>query len=72
MGKRAFEGEDVSDTLAAVLRGEPDWKAFPRDVPPQIATLVRRCLEKDRNARIPDISVARVLMDDAAGVPLTG
>src|SRR5205823_2239822 len=28
-GKRAFEGEDVSDTLAAILRGEPDWSAFP-------------------------------------------
>jgi hypothetical protein len=24
--KRAFPGEDVSDTLAAVLRGEPDWR----------------------------------------------
>jgi serine/threonine-protein kinase len=32
-GKRAFEGEDVSDTLAGVLRGEPDWSALPSDVP---------------------------------------
>src|SRR5213593_3685539 len=32
-GKRAFEGEDVTDTLAAVLRGEPDWAAIPPDVP---------------------------------------
>ena len=29
-GKRAFEGDDVSDTLAAVLRGEPDWDALPQ------------------------------------------
>jgi serine/threonine protein kinase len=36
-GKRAFDGEDVSDTLAAVLRGEPDWNAFPSDVPPACA-----------------------------------
>ena len=31
-GNRAFEGEDVSDTLAAVLRGQTDWKALPPDV----------------------------------------
>jgi hypothetical protein len=30
-GKRAFEGDDISDTLAAVLRGEPDWNALPAD-----------------------------------------
>ena len=34
-GKRAFEGEDVSDTLAAVLRAEPDWRALLDDVPEQ-------------------------------------
>ena len=32
-GKRAFGGEDVSDTLAAVLRGEPDWSALPAELP---------------------------------------
>ena len=32
--KRAFDGEDVSDTLGAVLRGEPDWSALPADTPP--------------------------------------
>src|SRR5262249_16060560 len=37
-GKRAFEGEDVSDTLAAVLRAEPDWNALPRELSPQIRT----------------------------------
>ena len=47
-GKRAFEGEDVSDTLAAVLRGEPDWTALPADVPLAIRALMQRCLEKDR------------------------
>ena len=33
-GARAFEGEDVSDTLAAVLRGEPAWTVLPTDLPP--------------------------------------
>ncbi len=41
-GKRAFDGEDVSDTLAAVLRGEPDWAALPATVPASIRTLIQR------------------------------
>src|SRR6187200_2312496 len=35
-GKRAFEGEDISDTLAAILRGEPDWSALPASVPAHV------------------------------------
>ena len=64
-GRRAFEGEDVSDTIAAVLRGEPDWAALPADIPPHVRAVIRRGLEKDRKARIPDLSVARFMMDDA-------
>lgn len=64
-GRRAFEGEDISDTLAAILRGEPDWSALPADVTPPIRALLRRCVERDRKTRIPDISVVRFLMDDA-------
>ena len=63
-GKRAFDGEDVTDIIAAVVRGEPDWNALPADVPEQIRLLVKRCLEKDRRARIGDISVARFLMTE--------
>src|SRR3989442_11794673 len=46
-GRRAFDGEDVSETLAAVLRGEPEWSALPSDTPTPIRRLLRRCLEKD-------------------------
>ena len=55
-GKRAFDGEDVSDTLAAVLRGEPDWQAFPPDVPAHVRTIVRQCVVRDRKSRMPDIA----------------
>jgi serine/threonine protein kinase len=65
-GKRAFEGEDVSDTLACVLRGEPDWSALPREVPVSIGTLIKHCLEKDRRARIPEIATVRFLMRDVS------
>src|SRR5207244_6135404 len=69
-GKRAFEGEDVSDTLAAILRGEPEWAALPSEIPPAIRTLIKRCLDKDRRTRIPDLSVVRFLMADAASADL--
>jgi serine/threonine protein kinase len=67
-GKRAFEGDDVADTLAAVLRGEPDWKAVPADTPPHLGAIAKGCLEKDRKARIPDISAVRFLIDKAAAL----
>jgi eukaryotic-like serine/threonine-protein kinase len=57
-GKRAFHGEDVSDTLAAILRGEPDWTALSADVPPPIRTLLMGCLAKDRRHRVADLSAA--------------
>src|SRR5262249_31348863 len=53
-GKRAFEGEDVSDTLAAILRGEPDWGALPHATPEHVRLLLRKCLEKDRTRRVSD------------------
>ena len=63
-GKRAFAGEDVSDTLAAVIRGDPDWTALPRVLPASIRVLFKRCFEKDRRARV-DIGVVRFLLTDA-------
>jgi serine/threonine protein kinase len=62
-GRRAFEGEDVSDTLAAVLRGQPDWNLLPK-VPASIRILLRRCLEKDQKQRIADISTALFVFDE--------
>ena len=63
-GRRAFEGEDISDTLAAILRGEPDWNAVPPEVPPHIRRIVERCLRKDRRARIPDFAVVRYSLEE--------
>jgi serine/threonine protein kinase/Tol biopolymer transport system component len=65
-GKRAFHGEDVSDTLAAVLRSEPDWTTLPPNVSPGIVALTRGCLHKDRRRRIADISTARFVIDDGS------
>jgi len=62
-GKRAFEGDDIAETIAAVLKSTPDWSALPADVPPNVVTLIQRCLDKDRNARIGDMAVARFLLE---------
>ena len=64
-GKRAFEADDVSETLASVLAREPDWTALPTTVPPPIRTLLRRCLEKDRRKRVGEIAAARFTIEEA-------
>jgi eukaryotic-like serine/threonine-protein kinase len=66
--RRAFEGEDVSDTLANVLKSEPAWTAMPDAVPPHIRLLVQRCLEKDRTRRLSDAGIARFLIDEGGAL----
>jgi serine/threonine protein kinase len=66
-GKRAFPGQHVTDILAAVLRGEPDWNALPADTPTSIRRLLRRSLLKDPQDRLADMSVAQLEIDDAVG-----
>jgi eukaryotic-like serine/threonine-protein kinase len=64
-GKRAFDGEDVSDTLASVLKGQPDWTALPAETSPAIRRLLRRALEKDLRRRLSDMADARLEIDEA-------
>ena len=63
---RAFDGEDSTEVIAAVVKTTPNWAALPADVPAPIVTLIQRCLEKDRKARIGDMAVARFLLADHA------
>lgn len=64
-GKRTFHGETVSDTLAHILKGEPDWGALPQNTPTAIRSLLRRCLQKNPKNRLRDIGDARIEIDDA-------
>ncbi len=64
-GRRAFDGETVSETVAAVLEREPDWAALPKATPHTVRRLLRRCLEKDPHRRLHDIADARIEIDDA-------
>ncbi len=72
-GKRAFEGETASDTLAHILKGDPDWEALPQETPPVIRFLLRRCLNKDAKRRLHDAADARIVIEEvlAGGEPGT-
>lgn len=63
-GKKLFHGETISDTLAAVLRAEPDWSALPVEEAPELCRLVERCLERNPKQRLRDIGEARIFLQD--------
>jgi len=63
--RRAFPGDDVSDTLVSILSRPPDWSAVPPATPAAVVRLLRRCLEKDRTKRLGDVHDARLELDDA-------
>jgi serine/threonine-protein kinase len=71
-GKRTFDAEDVSETLALVITREPDWSALPAITPLALQRLIRRCLEKDRKRRLADAADARLEIDDALAAPSQG
>ena len=68
-GRRAFEGDEITDTLASILRGEPDWDAIPATTPPQIRRLLRRCLDKNPRERLQAIGDARFEIAEALTAP---
>jgi len=67
--RRAFAGETVSDILAGILRGEPEWKFIPADAPPLVRSLLRRCLQKDPVRRLQHIGDARIEIEEAQSEP---
>ena len=71
--KRAFDGETVSDVMAAVITNEPNWNLLPQSCPAAIRNLLRRCLDKDAKHRLQAIGEARIILEnpqsDAAPSP---
>ncbi len=63
-GKKAFEGETVSDVLASVIKSDPDWSALPPETPASVQRLIRRCLNKDPKQRLRDIGEARITIEE--------
>ena len=64
-GQRAFAGEDVSDTLANVLKMEPAWERLPAEVPARIRYVLRACLQKNAKQRIGDVQDVRLALEGA-------
>ena len=69
-GRRPFEGDTVTDTLARILEREPEWAFLPAGTPVYVRTLLQRCLRKDRTRRLHDI--ADGLIELAEGLDLPG
>ena len=70
-GRPAFEGEDITEILAAVVKTEPDWKRLPESASPNIRMLLRRCLQKDKTLRLRDAGDARIEIHEALVAPPT-
>ena len=68
-GKRPFEGSDISDMLASVLKLDPNWAALQADTPPALRRVMRRTLQKDPAQRLHDIADARLELEDAFSEP---
>jgi eukaryotic-like serine/threonine-protein kinase len=67
-GMRPFDGEDVSDTLANVLKIDPDWSVLPAEIPISVRTLLQSCLTKDRRRRVAEISTALFVLEKGASL----
>jgi len=71
-GTRAFPGEDITDTLAAVVRAEPEWRLVPRAVSPTLLVFLRRSLQKDPKQRVGDIRDVRLALEGAFETTVPG
>lgn len=67
--RRAFPGEDVTETIAAVVKGEPDWSALPAGLSPAMHVFLRRCVAKNPADRVHDIGDMRLAIDGAFDLP---
>ncbi len=67
-GRKAFDGETVADVLASIVKTDPDWSALPRDLPPEVSKLLRRCLRKNPEERLRDVGDALLELREATTV----
>ncbi len=68
-GKQAFDGDDITEILAAVVKSEPDWRVLPSSAPAQIRNLLRRCLQKDKAFRMQAAGDIRIEIQEAISTP---
>jgi eukaryotic-like serine/threonine-protein kinase len=68
-GEQAFSGETITDILARIVTTDPDWTKLPANTQPEIRSLVRRCLQKDRNNRLHHVADARIEIESTLNQP---
>ena len=71
-GRRAFDGEDTSDTLASVLKSDPDFTRLPAETPRALRTLLLRCLTRDRRLRVSDASAVKFVLSELGNLVESG
>ena len=71
-GRRAFDGTDATEMIAAVIRAEPEWPALPPATPPKLIAVLKRCLQKDPRLRARDIGDLRFELDEVSRAPAPG
>ena len=68
-GSRAFDGDNITDVLAAVVSREPDWAVLPASTPSALRRLIHKCLQRDPKNRLHDIADARIEIDSLGSEP---
>jgi serine/threonine-protein kinase len=68
-GARPFDGEDVAETIGAVIHKEPAWTQLPVTTQHSVRTVLQRCLEKDPKQRIRDIGDVQLALGGAFDSP---
>jgi serine/threonine-protein kinase len=69
-GARPFDGEDLAETIGAVIHNEPAWDNLPATTPGMVRTVLQRCLEKDPKQRVRDIGDVRLALKGAFDAPV--
>jgi Tol biopolymer transport system component len=68
-GKKPFDGETLTDVVAAIVKNEPDWHALPLGTPLLIRSLIARCLRKDPAQRLHDMADGRFQIEEVLNDP---
>ena len=68
-GQRPFTGRTESEILTSVLKTDPNWALLRSDVPWPVGQVLRRCLDKDTDRRLPELVFVRLELQDARPTP---
>ena len=63
-GQRAFQGENLAETIASVLKNDPDWDLLPAETPRSVRAVLRECLQKDPSRRLRDVADAFIGIEE--------